>query len=339
MKFVTKIFNLILLAFTFCAVTLAEWGVYNLTALPSGITNTIGIVSRDTGEGNGFLDDNESFSVKDDNIAYLDTFTFFGTDISESVTREPRYMIRSWFSWEWWQNGMAWADKTAEVVIGAVVPLLAPTYEASQIKTYFSEYRSEHPITVTFYNTENQAVGDLSVVGVSDKLLPDHSNYLYFHEEFNDKNGNGHRDLGEEVIISSIYRVIKTDSFDILEDKPLISWRPQTGEWNNVIKISEIKKAYNSLLKINKYNSGAYDKWANKFLARDNHGGLVVRQAVSGLYFQFYLAIVFSLWFVYQNPIVFSSGEDGSHVLGGGVHWHHKHRDRRERRKEKRRHR
>ncbi len=321
MKFAAKIFNLILLAFTFCLVTFAEWGVYNLTALPSGTENTIGIVSRDTGAGNGILEyEGSEFTAKDDNIAYFDTFSFLGTDVAESVQREPRYMIRGWFKWQWWQNGMAWADKVAECVIGAVVPIFAPTYEASQVKTYFSEYRGTAEII--FKNAEGHDT-DLGIIcrGVSDELVPGCPNYLlYKASDYTDSNGNGIWDTEDGVVFSSVYRVVNGE----IAEKPLIKWHFHSGTKYDLIHNSEIRRAYNSLIKINKYNSGAYDSWANKFLSKDVKGNYVVKQAVSALYFQFYLAIVFSIWFVYQNPIVFEQNSDGTQTMRGGIHWHHR---------------
>ena len=319
MKFATKLFNLILLAFTFCFVTFAEWGVYNLTALPSGTENTIGIVSRDTGNGNGCLENIEGFEVKDDNIAYFDTFSFLGTDVAESVKREPRYMIRGWFSWEWWQRGMGWADKVAECVIGAIVPIFAPTYEASQVKTYFSEYRGV--TEVAFYNTDDEVVMTVNCIGVADELIPSCHNYLLYKKPFVDEDGDGVLQPAERN--SAIYRVVE----GVRAEKPLISWNVQTGGLTKVFHIAETRKAYNSLLKINKYNSGAYDTWVNKFLTKDSTGNYMVKQAVSALYFQFYLAIVFSIWFVYQNPIVFEQNSDGTQTMRGGLHWHHRRHD------------
>lgn len=325
MKFITKLFNLILLAFTFCFVTFAEWGVYNLTALPSGRTNTIGIVSRDTGEGNGCLEEISEFGVSQDNVAYFDTFSFLGTDVAESVKREPRYMIRGWFSWDWWQKGMKWADHVAEFVVGVVVPVFAPTYEASQLKTYFSEYRGS--TTVYFYNNDtSQQRWGLDVVGLSSSMVDGCSNYLYY-EETTYETGDGV--IG--VSVCSIFRVVNGEK----HEAPLLRWHPQTGGFNDIIHTSDVRSAYNSILKINKYNSGAYNTWANKLLAKDSKGNYIVRPSVGALYFQFYLAIVFSIWFVYQNPIVFEPNADGTQTFRGGLHWRHRRNDKKEKKSKK----
>ena len=111
-----------------------------------------------------------------------------------------------------------------------------------------------------------------------------------------------------------------------VSEKNLLSWGAESGSKAKIMHVSNIRKTYNTILKINKYNCGAYDKWVNKFLGRDVNGGFVVKQCVSALYFQFYLAIVFSIWFVYQNPIVFTQTADGSQEMKGGIHWHHRRR-------------
>lgn len=66
MKLISRLLNLLVWVFTFCLCTVSQWGVYNLIALPEK-TSRIAIASTD------------------DNVAYTDTFLWWGTDLSESL--------------------------------------------------------------------------------------------------------------------------------------------------------------------------------------------------------------------------------------------------------------
>ena len=116
-----------MIAVMFVLATVVEFTVYNLIALPAGNTSTVAFVSTDT--------NNDGY---DDNVSYFDTFAFLGDDLTQSVTREPRYLVRSWFKWDWWQNGMKWADIVVESVIGVFVPIVAPVYEVNEIQYYYT---------------------------------------------------------------------------------------------------------------------------------------------------------------------------------------------------------
>jgi hypothetical protein len=70
MKLIAKFLNLIMWVVSFCLATLAQMGIWDLVALPSGTDGLIG------------FDANSTTSV-----SYFDTFKFWGEDIKASVER------------------------------------------------------------------------------------------------------------------------------------------------------------------------------------------------------------------------------------------------------------
>lgn len=312
MRLAKLILNLILICVTFVLVTLAEFTIYNLIALPAGSNSTIAFVSQDTNDDG-----------HDDNVSYFDTFAFLGDDLKESVTREPRYMIRSWFKWDWWQNGMKWADVAAEAVVGVCVPIFAPVYEINEIKYY---YTSDTPIKGNIGN-EYEVYG-LYVLTDEEVGFIDKKSTTYnpeFIETFNETKKttfayaeftNGIGDGNDRVSGGGIYKIENG------EIKEVITWSKygDAANYSSSAWKKENNSFINVLLKLNKYNSvnedgtNVYIKWKYKFM--DENG--VIKSSTSSLYFQFYLAVVISIWFCYQNHFVVDRDEYGGLHIGGG---------------------
>jgi hypothetical protein len=103
---------------------------------------------------------------------------------------------------------------------------------------------------------------------------------------------------------------------------------------------TENRKFYNEMCKIGKYNSDTYRAWMSKMYRTNSNGDLILdsnnkpimKGSAVGLYFQFYMALIFAIFFVYENPIVVEKKGDGYNSVYGGLHmrWHHRKRDKKD---------
>lgn len=312
MKLISKFLNLMMWVVSFCIATIAEMGVWDLVALPSG---TQGMIT---------LDPNS------ESVSYFDTFKFWGADLKSSVTREPRYAVRGWFgSPEWWQKGTKWADKAVECVVGAVVPVVAPTYEINEMSKYCDyagsgysfvqaggEYENSKFTETVYWNSKTDYSGDLSDFG----------------------------GLMESIIQNLDNKTV--DLWKVGSEKPLVKGISVSTANNPTSPVAGLdmgdqssRQLYNALCKVAKYNSEEYVGWMRKFYTTDtdssgkvsfvlgSDGKAEMKGSVVGLYFQFYMALIFAFFFVYENPIVVERQGDGSNSVSGGMRmrWtHHK---------------
>lgn len=319
MKLVTRILNLIMCVILFCTTTLVEFGLYNIVALPAGHTSVISVVEKDEDE-NGYAD----------NLTYFDTFKFVADDLHNSITREPRFVIRSWFKWDWWQTGMRWADVALEFTVGTVVPVVAPIYEVKEIQYYYTE---EYPVTAVLGDGEYIVSGlyklkenELNKITVTS---PDYD--PSFVENFKQEHGTqfAYAEFTNPVIVDGVSSTITTGGsiYRIADGKvEEVTYWVRYGNSENFVS-NEWKKEnrtfINVLMKLNKYNGiddegrSIYTKWVYKFMETDNNN--TIKASACSLYFQFYLAILLSLWFCYQNPIVITRNGYGEDEVSGGL--------------------
>jgi len=329
MKLISKLLNLLVWIFTFCLCTVSEWGVYNLIALPEE-TSRIAITSTDS------------------NVAYTDTFLWWGTDLSESLDlgnsgKGPRHTVTSWADWNWWKQGMRWADYAVEAVTGAVVPVFSPTYEVKQLSNFRLDDDEKFAVYTVTASSENLTYWDgkslsddfnvlnntdIKVEWVMKPVANTYKTKYDFSETLQEYNYDDiEADTDDKAVFVnyssfssvafrlstltdgkySIYTNINGTDYKILND----SYYCGTDyDWKEACHV------YNKCLwKIVKYNASAYDKWVSKFKTgdlTDTDGNFVVKSSASALYFQFYIALVMSIWFVYQNPIVIERTTDGA---------------------------
>lgn len=312
MRFVKWFLNLLVLCITFVLSSVVTVGVYDGIAAPAGDAGIIKI-SETVKEGEEYTTD----------VTYFDTFKFWGEDLSQSVTREPRYMIRSWFAADWWQNGMKWADVAVEAVVGAVVPVFAPMYEVQQIGEYYMDKKVDS-VEVGYYTVDGLVIPDKddfsSVDSLNDPIVLEKYKdcNLYIEDYYLGVDGFKNGDecsgiLGKVVFANGEYSF---HTFSCWNTDAKIG----SAEWNK-----KSSGFINELCKINKYNSvdengnKIYKKWVSKFFygADSSTGEASAKTVVCALYYQFIIAVVFSIWFVVQNPIVLERTDDGNMVKGG----------------------
>jgi hypothetical protein len=297
MKFISKILNFFTWIITFCLFSLLTIGVWDYGAMYVG-SNNISI-----------------YSNKEDKVSYVDAFAFWGNDIKASVTREPRYMVRAWSGAEWWQNGTKWADYAIEAVVGAVVPVFAPTYEVSQLKDFYVSNNDQSDLTITIskeysYSEDLYGVKFDSTVSSAAELKSEYTGksdmstwVVYeYRESAEDTSASGH--LCKVVVKDGVADV------QVAKEQYSTSDSMGIGDWKKYNK-----SFVNKLYKIDKYNNPDYAKWASKFLTEDKSE---VKYSVVGVYSCFLISLILSIWFVAQNPIRIRRSGDGYDEVSGG---------------------
>jgi len=74
----------------------------------------------------------------EDNVCYADSADFWATNIGQSYTMsEPKLMIRSLFKWQWWQDGMKWADWVITYGTEFITPIVGPVYVINDMHLYY----------------------------------------------------------------------------------------------------------------------------------------------------------------------------------------------------------
>ena len=80
------------------------------------------------------------FQKEPEDVVYADAPGFWSTNIGIlQDTEEPKIAIRGWFKWEWWQNGMEWADWAVTYVSEITTPIIAPVYTANDMYIYYDK--------------------------------------------------------------------------------------------------------------------------------------------------------------------------------------------------------
>jgi hypothetical protein len=219
---------------------------------------------------------------EDTDITYSDAITFWATDIQQSLVvegEEAEYTIRAWFEWDVWSDNMGWADYALSQAKAVIVPIVAPVYEVKELYVYYGR------------EIRDEEFGD----------------------SFNEQFGN------------------------------FINYQIAAGDYlsNNYdnMTIKQYQFFHNLEIKLAKYNAVAVDeqtgqtyevfrKYVEKFI---NYSGDLdgVRgedyefesvDALSAfLFYQLFLALVLSVYFTYQNPIVISKNSMGENEVEGKI--------------------
>lgn len=245
----------ILFITTFFIVSAAEYATFRMVTAPGGDNIQVERVHLTCAE-----DMTE--------VCYSDSFDFWGTNF-EGLEYTP-YRIRSWTKWQWWQNSMAWADKTVNFVEEGVTTIFFPIAQVKELQK--------------FYGYDDITIWAKDYYNVPDELSsePGDVNYVGNFPEYNN-------------IMAAI--TDRETGYQITGSKE--AWFKQ---YNDV---------YNTELKIEKYNEvdaegiPIYQDFAEKFLVLDTTTGEYtnIKATAAILFYQIFLAIILSGWFVYQSPI------------------------------------
>jgi hypothetical protein len=161
---------------TFAIVIVAEYATMAVITLPGGLPGSQGNVVERV---HIFPDPTQT------QIVYTDAITFWSIDIEQSLemaTDSPEYEIRAWFEWEWWQDGMQWADVAYSSVKAIVVPAVSPVYEIKEMYVYYGttleDFKIENPVTSDDF-TKNLMIEKASMFGINSLRATDFEAFVY----------------------------------------------------------------------------------------------------------------------------------------------------------------
>jgi len=245
MKLLKAILTLILFSVTFIIIIAAEYSTLYLLSFPA----------KEDVERVHLLD------CEGSSVCYADSVGFWTTDFDATTNMtEPKFMIRSWFAWRWWQHGMKWADHTYTYITEFVTPIIAPIYVANDMYLHYGV----EP------NAENIAL-----------ILSKKTNKNY------------------QLLLDRVQYALNVRANDYV-------FMTET-EW-----LKEYNDIYNVELLIEKYNQinpetgePLFAPYVLKFY--DSSGNF--RAVGMLLFYQIFLALILSVYFTYQNPIVINRNE------------------------------
>lgn len=210
----------------------------------------------------------------EEDVAYFDSYAFWAEDIGTGFKQPAKYRIRNWASAGWWKKGMAWADYGLDFLIAAVKPVVVPVAQTNAVKNYYGytiNHFDEYSLKYVYESEEayNNALYEV---------------YVIFDMGYGDA-----MTCGETPV-------------------PIENWNytgSYEGDGNEVDYarwVNKNKKLYNNIWKLEKYNSGSYDKYYTKFVDEED-GVRHIKTATIVLYYQQYVSIVIALIFVIKYPI------------------------------------
>lgn len=304
MKFLRFLCNLCLFFFTTIMISFVQVGCYDIVA------------SQD----NFGLDKNNGSSVEiitviptDDKVEFIDTFKFWGTDITTGVKSEPKYRIRSWGDWEWWSKNMKWADVALDTTIASVKPIFTPIAQINAIKDYY--LTDIYDISTVYHRSSYDVVSDEKLYEMyvlfpnftygdnTANLLKGSNGNLISSFDYNSSNSS--EKFFKFVDEEYYYENTKIGNYD-----DLLNWC--SNETNYIRWAKRNKVAYNVDWKLQKYNQEEYTKYYKKFIfsetVKDTTTGAVyevrtIKSSVVALNFIQFTSIIIALVFVIKYPV------------------------------------
>jgi hypothetical protein len=187
-----------------------------------------------------------------ESVCYADAPGFWSANLDTMRDMgEPKWIIRDWFNWNWWQRGMKWADFTYTTVTEFVGPFVAPIYTADNMSVYHG------------YNATNADIA------------------LVISEKYNIPN--------DAVLLSAVTAVRNGEVDPGYAHGVLITY----------------KEVHNIEFFIKKYSDPSFARYVDKFF--DNNGEF--KAVGTLLFYQVILAVILSVYFTYQLPIVIERNE------------------------------
>lgn len=219
----------------------------------------------------------------DNAVSYLDEFTFWGTDIKVGLKNEPKYRVRNWVANDWWKKGTKWIDYTIEFCVSVVKPIVFPVSESNALMNYygydinhFNEYFKKY-----VFSTDEELNNAL------------YEMYVIF--------GKGY---GEAYAVG-FESPVKIQDY---EYTGTYKGAENLTEYDYARWVTTHRKLYNTVYRLERYNSDEFGKYFTKFITEDENGNRHIKSAAVVLYYQQYVAIILALVFVIKFPISFLQG-------------------------------
>lgn len=281
MKIIRFLLNTLLFAFVLCLSMVGAIGVYSAISYQS--TDDYAIIE---------------FPIKEDNVSYLDSVMFWYDDIHNglSVTDEvsTKMRVANWFDWQWWKTSMSNVDiYFVDPLVSIFKPIILPITCADEIRTYYDQDISNF---IDYINRDTKSITDFTAMSAT---------YFGVSVGFED-----------ESMTSIKYSDLEKNK-DVYTLNNLLGDRDQNGIKDLYDVASDYNYYYQLLFKLYKYNQTdqdgnlLYKKYYDKFIFEDE-AGRHIKSSVYGLYVIEITALIFSCFFIWQNPITIRRTDDGS---------------------------
>lgn len=305
MKFLRFLCNLCLFLFTTVVISAVQVGAYDIVAA----------------QDNFGLDKNNGSSIEvinvipsDNSAEFIDTFKFWGTDISTGVKTNAKYRIRSWGDWDWWSSHMKWADVALDSTIAVTKPIFAPIAQVNAMKDYY--LTENYTINSVYHHGETEFATDSELYEL----------YVFFTDfSYGDASISNEVVSKDGTIISSYQYALSQDSnkfFSVSADGTYYRGNTEIGDFSDALQycsdelhfidwLKEHKTVYNMDWKLQKYNQQAYSRYFKKFihveLLKDSAGRITevrtIKSSVVTLYYIQLTSMLIALVFTIKYPV------------------------------------
>lgn len=296
-KIAKFVLNLIYTAFVFIFVSVLCVGVYSAVLYQTDDTSA-----------------RIYFVEKDDSISYYDPLIYWGDDLSTDVPdtsiENTKLRVSNWFGWKWWKKAggavdQYFVDPSARVLSGIFTPLNS----ADKIKTYYNTDISD--FTTDFYSDSDAATrakfNDMSAI--------------YWDIDLSGASNDELQGKLEEIVAED------PDAYKLSENDE---------DGNGVADVYDISDNYSQFYSIlyytQKYNGDnkeVYGKWFDKYVYKDSAGERHIKTSVYSVYILYFIIIVLTLFYVWENPIDIKKNPEGATEVGHmfrRTHIKHKHK-------------
>lgn len=312
-KFVT---NLIQFIFVFIGITIITFTTYTVVAFQADDSSA-----------------RFSFVNKDDRVWMFDNYSYWGTDISNSVTSttlpQPKLRVALWFDWSWWRTSMSNIDKyVVNPVTAAVKPVITPISCADEIKTYYGKDLSDF---TEYVNSTNSTVTQFET------LMLDYYGIVVETESVKDSAGNT---VAKKISHDELKRIV--DNYNVSLYRLVDQDLDENGSKDIYDVADDYNYYYQLMYKLTRYNATkdkyiseenpegyVYYKWYKKFVIETANGGRTLSTAVYALYTLNFVNILLAIMYCWLNPIGIAPSKDGSELVPGRsvfskLHRHHR---------------
>ena len=272
MKLAKFLLNCLLFVITFVIMIAAQWGVSSLLCLEAG-------------------SDVEKINFKrtEEEVSYFDVPTFLVEDLKTGYATEEFHSIRNWFKWEWWKNGMRWADIALTKVVVTFKAVFLPVADIDDLReNHIEGYQEEWS---EYYNWH----------------------YILESDEYIKSIG-----LDPEKIHNEGYNELDEDYSTYLNYYLSPIWACSTSNPEMLTQsdfVDEYADQYRFIRLATHFNTEAMQTYYNKFIDSDGD----IKFSTISVYMQILVAFIFSCWFLHNNKFKLRRNEetDENEVEGG----------------------
>jgi len=294
MRFLRVLVNILMCIALMFSISALQVGVFDIVAAESPSVEAIHIFNGD-----------------EDKVAVGDAYTFWATDIGTNFSQPTKMRVSKWVDAKAWRVCTGWIDKSLDIVIAAVKPIIVPIAQVNAVMTYY-----DRDISYFYEDIAKQYSGNDERMNVA---LYEYAVIFADAEDSNFYNPEGN------VVYMYNSKNYDSDPDNDVELKPIteFDYENANDSYKSDTYYRWVKKnsaLYNHNWKLNKYNCGSYDKYFYKFIKVDGDVRNI-KAAVIVLYYQQLISLVLAIVFTIKYPISFIQGRyTGKRRISFGRH-------------------